>query len=171
MDTLQDINYTATMPSNYELVKARLASDPEYRAAYNRRAREWYHRNKIKALSSTRTWQAENREHLKAYNRAKRKTWSPEYKEKVARMQRNNSLKRKYGIPYDDYQARLKAQKHRCALCPSKGRTGPMPLDVDHCHGTGKVRGLLCSKCNRAIGLIGDTAEHLARALEYLREH
>ena len=63
----------------------------------------------------------------------------------------------------------LEAQGHKCAICSStdKGK-GKQFFCVDHCHTTGKVRGLLCAPCNKALGQLGDTEEALQRALDYL---
>lgn len=76
-----------------------------------------------------------------------------------------------YGITPDDYAAFFSAQNGRCAICgtdtPSKRRVF---FDVDHCHTTGKVRGLLCEVCNRAIGLLKDSPEMLRRAADYLEK-
>ena len=64
---------------------------------------------------------------------------------------RQNGLLSRYGVTSDDYWMILEHQSGSCALC----RTAPPPdgyLVVDHCHQTGKVRGLLCSPCNLLIG-------------------
>jgi len=68
----------------------------------------------------------------------------------------------------DEYNALLLAQGAACALCLAPQTSGAR-LCIDHCHDTGKVRGLLCATCNSAIGLLGDTAERVQRAVEYLR--
>lgn len=63
-------------------------------------------------------------------------------------------------------EAMYEAQDGRCAICrkPERWRY----LSVDHCHGTGRVRGLLCSMCNTAIGKLGDNADGVRQALRYL---
>lgn len=81
---------------------------------------------------------------------------------------RNKYLLKKYGITLADYNDILNAQNGRCAICLCKPRT--KNLAVDHNHGTGEVRGLLCYRCNH--GLLGhahDSEEMLERALEYVR--
>ncbi len=71
---------------------------------------------------------------------------------------------RSYGLTEEDYAGLYAAQDGRCAIC-----TTPHPvLCVDHSHITGGVRGLLCRSCNRSIGQLGDTAEALQRAADYL---
>lgn len=59
-------------------------------------------------------------------------------------------------------------QDHKCAICG----TEPMrDLDIDHNHTTGAVRGLLCSYCNKALGMFKDSAVFLGTAIEYLTKH
>ena len=81
-------------------------------------------------------------------------------------------LQRTYNISLERYLQMLEDQKHRCAICKTGGfvmkRCHEMKLVIDHCHKTGEVRGLLCHNCNRALGLLHDDRESLARAVEYL---
>ena len=80
--------------------------------------------------------------------------------------------RRTYGISAADYDRLLVAQGGVCAICGgnnlAKNRN---TLDVDHCHDSGKVRGLLCGRCNRAIGLFRDDSALCVAAAEYLRVH
>ena len=92
---------------------------------------------------------------------------------------RERSLKSRYGITQDDYNRMLYEQKGTCSICKnpeirttigSDGTARTSQLCVDHCHKTGKVRGLLCYKCNSAIGFLGDSIETLAEAILYLQK-
>lgn len=65
-------------------------------------------------------------------------------------------------------QYELVRQEGRCAICGRDLKPG-RGTHVDHCHRTGAVRGLLCSKCNPALGLFEDNVDALIRAAEYLR--
>ncbi len=65
---------------------------------------------------------------------------------------RREHFKANYGITLDDYDAMLLNQESKCAGCGRCSSEMKRRLDVDHCHKTGKVRGLLCPACNRAIG-------------------
>lgn len=82
-------------------------------------------------------------------------------------------LKRTYGIDSALYYDLLEEQNHECKICGSEGFTmakhHKVKLVVDHCHQTGKVRGLLCHNCNRALGLLQDNISFLDKAKEYLR--
>ena len=85
---------------------------------------------------------------------------------------RGYEYKNKFGITLDDYDRMLKSQNNRCAICNSTatGNRSQKYLCVDHCHATGKVRGLLCHGCNAGIGSMKDDIEILKKAIAYLRE-
>ena len=77
-------------------------------------------------------------------------------------------IKYLYGLDREEYQRLLNAQHGRCALChrePGRKRR----LCVDHCHETGRVRGLLCIPCNVALGRLAETPERLKVTLRYLQ--
>jgi hypothetical protein len=86
---------------------------------------------------------------------------------------RKAHLKRKFGLTVERYEEMLAAQGGTCALCggsdPKAARGGAFA--VDHCHETGKVRALLCSPCNKGIGLLGDDPDRLLAAAMYLMRH
>lgn len=74
----------------------------------------------------------------------------------------------KYGITDQEFQAMLLAQSNRCAICQNVFKTSKS-THVDHCHNTGRVRGLLCHDCNTGIGKLRDSVDLLQRAIDYLR--
>lgn len=74
-----------------------------------------------------------------------------------------------YGITVEQYDEMLVAQGGVCAICKTLPEAdGRTPLQVDHDHSTGRIRGLLCSPCNTAIGSLRDDPQLLAAAMEYL---
>lgn len=79
------------------------------------------------------------------------------------RYSRAHSLKQ-YGLTLDEWDRMVEAVDGKCEICGHADEA----LCVDHDHETGRIRGVLCRSCNRAIGQLGDSAEHLRRALEYL---
>jgi hypothetical protein len=85
------------------------------------------------------------------------------------RMAHNRHLKDRYGITIEEYDLLVQAQNGRCAIC---GTTNPggrkVRFCVDHDHITGKIRGLLCSPCNRALGGFHDDPQLLRVAINYL---
>jgi hypothetical protein len=141
----------------------------------------WRALNPEKVLASVRKWQDKNPAKVREYesrSRANRRERRPG--EDVARATawvRANPdrhlaaiLRRGFGITLDDYRAMMSAQGGVCAIC-LRPETSPRRsrLTVDHCHRTGRVRGLLCSKCNVALGYMGDDPGNVERALSYLR--
>lgn len=84
-------------------------------------------------------------------------------------------LKKKYGITLEQYINLKEKQNNVCAICGKsetafdKRQNKLRDLSVDHCHTTGRVRGLLCSHCNHAIGKFNDDVELLQSAIEYLK--
>ena len=108
-----------------------------------------------------------------------KKIWARNYgrlhRKENPRKYKNQDLVRKYGITLEDYERMQEEQDNKCAIC-LKEETAlnpktkePRGLAVDHCHSAGKVRGLLCSLCNSAIGSLKDDVGLLERAILYLR--
>lgn len=70
-----------------------------------------------------------------------------------------------------DYDAMLLSQDGKCAICGTETSAGKGRFSVDHDHGTGKIRGLLCNNCNAGIGLLKDDPRVLRYAANYLESH
>lgn len=95
--------------------------------------------------------------------------WHKKSKENKLHIGRKYNYKTKYGISLEKYEELLVAQNHKCAICGKDEVEVPKKrLCVDHCHTTGKVRGLLCHYCNIAIGHMFDSTENLNKAVQYL---
>lgn len=95
-------------------------------------------------------------------------------KDYVARQARKSKLRDNYGLTQEQYDAMFEAQGGVCAICkePERSRrVKRLNLSVDHCHKTGKIRGLLCSGCNTAIGHFYEDIEVMIRAKKYLEHH
>jgi hypothetical protein len=115
----------------------------------------------------TKKWRKANKDKVKA-TRSK-----SDAKRKVARKER--ILKTKYGLTYLDFCNMLENQNYVCAICykveTALDRAGsPRTLVVDHCHTTGKIRGLLCNSCNVGLGHFDDNIEYMANAISYLEK-
>jgi len=80
-----------------------------------------------------------------------------------------------YGLTQEEYEQMLMKQKGVCAICNkpqhTKRKGKLLPLFVDHCHKTGKVRGLLCNACNRMLGHADDNTSVMMAGIKYLEEH
>lgn len=81
---------------------------------------------------------------------------------------RSRRLKYTYGITLAKYEQILTAQNGACGIC---GRITSKALHVDHDHETGKIRGLLCNRCNLGLGLFDDSALVLLRASRYMSQY
>lgn len=83
------------------------------------------------------------------------------------RSKQNYHFYRKYGISIEEQERMFKSQNYRCKIC----NCIPTKPCVDHCHTTGKIRGILCNNCNFALGMFDDNVHILENALNYLREN
>ncbi len=82
---------------------------------------------------------------------------------------RDARLKSEYGISQAIYKEMLANQQGRCAICSTDKPRGPWNVFcVDHCHVTGKIRGILCYACNTTLGAVGDDLKGLQRFVDYL---
>lgn len=116
-------------------------------------------------------WQLANPDKYKAQKKNKNKKYMTLTKSKENK--KLNKLLRDFGITKEKYNNMIVNQNNVCAICKnietSKHKTGIVKsLSVDHCHKTNKVRGLLCSKCNLAIGVFKDSVDILKSAIDYL---
>lgn len=114
----------------------------------------------------------------KSCNKLHSKKWASENKDKVIayrRKYRPIAVERRkwqlrlteYGVTQEMFYDMLTDQNGRCKICCDEFVKEP---HVDHCHSTGRVRGLLCSRCNTALGLARDSTEILTRMIAYLSE-
>lgn len=92
------------------------------------------------------------------------------YNQKAHINRRNWQYQKRYGITFDKYLSLLSLYNFQCAICKEKA-TKKHPLHLDHCHTSKKIRGILCYKCNVAIGYFQDSISNLVSAANYLRHH
>lgn len=120
----------------------------------------WRLENKEKLAANYKKWRSENRSQYNEYRKELREKWHKEGK----------YASKKYGINPTQFLILEQSQGGQCAICqnPQTGRF--KRLVIDHCHRTGRVRGLLCSRCNLAIGSMKDDSELLLRAVRYLTD-
>lgn len=93
------------------------------------------------------------------------KIWWQNNKEKARKVQYKSKLKIKYNLTIEEYEELYSNQQGRCKICFSIPHK---KLHVDHCHTTGRVRGLLCENCNRGLGMFKDNIDLLEKAKEYI---
>ena len=136
-----------------------LSHTPSIRPVCPDRLRRWADRQKL-----TRK---KNPKHVRARTNAASHRFIARQIAKDPNYIQRTWLKQEYGITLEEYQARLKSQDYLCAIC-QKPNSSRRNFAVDHDHMTGKIRGLLCSRCNQGIGFLGDTAAGVRAAWEYL---
>lgn len=143
-----------------EAAAARRAT-PESKAYH----RDYYEKNRTTTLAQDKAKYAADPEAKKAASRAYYSR--PEVKARA----RDRWLIKEYGITLAEYEQMSAAQGHVCAACGGPPTGTSLGLVVDHCHDTGRVRGLLCSKCNSALGLLDDDAAKVQGLLRFISQH
>lgn len=108
-----------------------------------------------------------SREVEREKERIRKANWRTQHPEKAKSKNTKTKLKIKYSLNIAEYEKMLAAQGGVCAICGGVNENGSR-LSVDHDHKTGKVRGLLCSKCNSGIGFFRDSISALVSAIRYL---
>jgi len=100
------------------------------------------------------------------FNKKRREKYNP-------KIRREESLKQLYGITSEFVNHLYTQQEGDCAICKQpisliSGKTKKGKAHVDHCHKTGKIRGLVCTKCNTVLGMANDDIKILKEAINYL---
>lgn len=139
--------------------KCTLEQKRKYRASNQGKKARQVERKKYRTKNRARLC-AKARAYRKAHPDKAKKRNKP-YNPVVNRLAQ---VKARYGLDPKEYQDLVTRHNNQCAICGSDDR-----LVVDHCHDTGKVRGLLCAKCNSGLGFLGDDLESLLKAVAYLR--
>ena len=138
----------------------RLAARGLCRTCYNR---AWRSGNLESHKTLERPWSLADPERYKAHRREQYRL----SKGRIKRRERARIWSKTLDFTWSNYGALLKAQGGVCALCWGPG-SAKRAFDVDHDHETGKVRGLLCNNCNRALGHFQDDPSVCRRAANYL---
>lgn len=112
-------------------------------------------------------------ESMRSYQRAKQKIYRTEDPDRY----RGYRYKRNYGIGLVEYKAMFEAQGGLCAVCKRENdvflkKSGARKnLSVDHDHSTGKIRGLLCERCNHSLGKLREDFDIIINLAKYVQEH
>jgi hypothetical protein len=133
--------------------------------------REAANRYSAKNREKIRQQQAERREKYRDGINEYQRGWRADNLDRARKYEARYYLKT-YGLTEVQYQELLASQDGHCALCPrvNSGIKGGR-LFVDHDHQTGKIRGLLCLRCNTSLGALGDSIASLERVIIYLRRN
>ena len=145
--------------------RKKLAEDEVFKAKRNASHRDWYARDPAKGRDATRRWQQANQEVV----RASAKRWQKANPDKVKAAAFRSRL-RKYGISETEYAAIIERQSGGCGICKvALSSLDGRLIHIDHCHSTGRVRGVLCTNCNTGIGQFNDDEQRLLSAVAYLK--
>lgn len=127
------------------------------------RAEKPDHAERVRAKN--RAFYAANRDAQIAYHRdqyhngpGRSRTWA-------------SNIRKKYGLTVAEYDRMWAAQAGCCAVCGRAFTAQTRRAAVDHCHQTGKIRALLCTRCNTALGAVQDDALTLRALADYLEAH
>lgn len=131
-----------------------------WRARNAEKIKAYRTKNFEKANQRAKDWRTANPEQAKSRIQA----WNKKFPWKA----REANL-RQFGLSIEDYEGMLAKQNGTCQICCEP--PGVRRLAVDHCHVSGKVRGLLCINCNHALGKMKDSPELLEAAAQYLRRN
>jgi hypothetical protein len=136
--TIDEINNT--------IVKVKQIIADEKSCARKQYSQQYYKANKVEIKKKQKIWDANN-------------------KETIRKSTRKHTVK-KYGLTLEQYEVLFHSQQGKCAI---RHQTElKQSLCVDHCHEINNVRGLLCIRCNRAIGMLEDNVQLLMNAIDYL---
>lgn len=144
---------------------------PSCRSCTNRGKRDRYAEDPESAKARLRASYLRRRDKALADGR---ESWAKRDPEDSRHKFRAGHLKRKFGITLAQYDDMFAEQQGLCAICQNPevdvdARTGRLRyLAIDHCHASGSVRGLLCRRCNTALGLLEDDRERIRKMLDYL---
>jgi len=98
---------------------------------------------------------------------AQKKAWRKKYNLKTKDLRKFSRMKSLYGLSFDEYMGMMDAQSGKCAICGTK-LAGIRGINIDHCHETNKIRGLLCKNCNLGLGFFKDEINLLQKAIRYI---
>lgn len=156
------------------------------RKEYNK---QYYLLNKEKMIAQTKEYSKTDKAKTAAKNkyktniveeRARQKkqrgsevylSWRERNKESIKKKSKAYDLRKQFGITLEDYNQMFNNQNGCCAICNKHQGEFKKALAVDHNHSTGKIRGLLCFKCNTFLGKANDDVNVLSNAIKYLNNN
>lgn len=122
-------------------------------------------RRDYKATHPETIREQQRRQNVRARGNGSRRAWYWKHRESRADLY----CKWRYGFTLVEYNAMFVAQGGVCAICGAE-RTDGKRLNIDHDHSTGRIRGLLCDRCNMVLGSIHDDCELLTNSIKYLQK-
>lgn len=128
------------------------------------KAMPYYKDHRTEKQTYSKRYHGENKESISRQH----KKYYIENRDQILEKKRLWHIERKYNLTSEQFKSLSDGQGGVCAICGEIN--GDRRLYVDHCHKTGKVRGLLCNACNRGLGAFKDNPDNLSLAVTYLKE-
>jgi len=163
-----------------EFNNSKLSEDGKHRwcrecqSSYNK---DYYIKNKDLIIPKVEKYYLDNIEKYRDKRKEKYNSNKEYFKDNAKKYIKNNpnkhrqyQFKSRYGIDYKEWERLNELQNGKCKICGIVGNDTKRYLMLDHCHTTGKVRGLLCNKCNLALGHFKDSIEIMKKAILYLED-
>lgn len=136
------------------------------KVCHRKSTKEWHEKNAESQAAYRKKWKEENRDRINAVTRERRARHVEKYRAK----EREKSTLYTYGITLQQKSEMLEKQGG-CAACGGNNPGSVKGWHIDHCHKTGRIRGILCHPCNAALGNARDSVERLKQLMQYLRKH
>jgi hypothetical protein len=137
----------------------------ECRNKYEKALRDGNLEYKIRQQENRNKWALKNPDKVRELKRKHNKGIKPS-------VRREQALKHKFNITQDDYEKMLQSQDGLCRICHKESNNKVQKhFHVDHNHETGKIRGLLCNKCNMGLGMFNDNKDLIKKAMDYLERY
>ena len=150
------------MPSSKDYGKTWRDANKEKIKTYNK---QYHQKNKVKIQKKHKEWCNKNQGHLKKYQQKYNIDY---YKENSASCRERHFLNL-YGVTLEQRNQMLLAQNCKCAICGS-GFKNSRDAHIDHNHSTGKIRQVLCGRCNLGIGRFNEDVTILMSAIKYIEK-
>ena len=140
----------------------------EYRLKNKDKTKEYNIAYRLKNKDKILEWHKDHYQKNKEKILKRIKEYRLKNKDKISEKKKEYNLLKKYGLSLSDYNSLLGEQNNVCKVCLVKPKK--RKLFVDHCHSTGEVRGLLCHKCNSALGFLQEDVDIMRNLIEYKLE-
>jgi len=177
-------NYKETRKAYYRNNKEKIDNQSKKYALLHpelikQNSRRWYEKNKeyikekMQVVKESPDFKKKRSSYNKKYregSKVRLRKYYIENRDKILTRTRNYTYKRNFGITIEEYDRMLKDQNQSCGICKISEKKWRKRFSVDHCHKTGKVRGLLCGKCNSVLGFVSDSTEILSNCINYLNK-
>lgn len=158
-------------PEEVEYYKEQEAKEDIIKQKHLQKRRETRKTSNVQR-ETNRAYRQRNKERIKTIEYARNKhkyATDPDYRKRKNAISAKSNFKKRYGITLEEKENMLEAQDYRCAICSTDTPQGDW--QTDHCHRTGKVRGIVCISCNMFLGKVETNPIQLQQILRYIEEH